>query len=96
MAESELFDLMPNMNWNFWAPLCHDLLDRHVLMYRAGTLIFAHEQVSCVYLLGISSKLGVFVECIKYVGCIHWEYQVSWVYLLGVISMLDIFIGCVK
>ena len=45
MAECELFDLVPNLTWSFWAPLCHDLLDRHVLTYRAGTLIFAHEQV---------------------------------------------------
>ena len=45
MAECELFDLVPNLTWSLWAPLCHDLLDRHVLTYRAGTLIFAHEQV---------------------------------------------------
>ena len=51
MAECELLDLIPNLTWNFLAPLCHDLLDRHVLTYRAGTLIFAHEQV-CITTLG--------------------------------------------
>ncbi|XP_071510477.1 nephrocystin-3-like [Diadema antillarum] len=44
IAESELFDLIPDLTWNQWAPLCHDLIDRHVMTFKAGVITFAHEQ----------------------------------------------------
>ncbi|XP_038047138.1 nephrocystin-3-like [Patiria miniata] len=45
VSESELFHLTPDLTWVTWAPLCYDLLDRHVFTYRAGSLTFAYEQV---------------------------------------------------
>ncbi|XP_022107345.1 nephrocystin-3-like [Acanthaster planci] len=45
VSESELFQLIPDLTWVTWAPLCYDLLDCHVFTYRAGSLTFAHEQV---------------------------------------------------
>ena len=44
--ESELFVLVPGVSWSFWAPLCDALMDRHIVTFQSGLLVFAHEQVS--------------------------------------------------
>ncbi len=45
LSESELFEILPGLTWNFWAPVSIALLDQHILMFRSGLLVFAHEQV---------------------------------------------------
>ncbi|XP_041472246.1 nephrocystin-3-like isoform X2 [Lytechinus variegatus] len=44
ISELELFDLIPDLTWNHWAPLCHDLINRHVMTFKAGVVTFAHTQ----------------------------------------------------
>ncbi|KAK2146989.1 hypothetical protein LSH36_575g02042 [Paralvinella palmiformis] len=44
VSESELMYLCPDITWNNWAPLCDALLDRYILTYRSGLLVFAHQQ----------------------------------------------------
>eukprot|EP00057_Strongylocentrotus_purpuratus_P034426 XP_795144.4 PREDICTED: nephrocystin-3 [Strongylocentrotus purpuratus] len=44
ISELELFDLIPDLTWNHWAPLCHDLINRHVMTFKAGVVTFAHAQ----------------------------------------------------
>ncbi|ELT90543.1 hypothetical protein CAPTEDRAFT_219276 [Capitella teleta] len=45
LCDHELFELIPNLSWNFWVPLCEALMERHILTRRSGLLICAHEQV---------------------------------------------------
>ncbi|XP_033113805.1 nephrocystin-3-like [Anneissia japonica] len=60
IAESELFHLVPELTWLFWASLMYDLINRHVLNYRAGLIFFAHEQVNEAvqirYCMGVHEK----------------------------------------
>ncbi|XP_071941741.1 nephrocystin-3-like [Antedon mediterranea] len=60
IAESELFHLIPELTWIFWSPLLYDLINRHVLNYRAGLISFAHEQVmeavQIRYCMGVHEK----------------------------------------
>ena len=36
LAESELFDLLPGLVWNFWAPVCNAFTDRHLITLQSG------------------------------------------------------------
>ena len=46
LCDHELFDLIPNLTWNFWVPVLEALVERHILTRRSGLLVCAHEQVS--------------------------------------------------
>jgi hypothetical protein len=48
ISESELMDLCPTLTWNTWAPMCDALIDRYILTFRSGLLVFAHQQVTLI------------------------------------------------
>ena len=34
LSETELFEVLPQLNWNFWSPVLLAFQDRHILSYR--------------------------------------------------------------
>lgn len=44
ISEAELFEILPDLTWNVWAPMCDAMADRLILTFRSGLLVFAHEQ----------------------------------------------------
>lgn len=44
VSEYQLFRLFSDFTWNLWSPLCTILLDRLILRFKSGLLVFAHEQ----------------------------------------------------
>lgn len=45
LGDWECLALLPNISWNFWAVLTHTLLNFNVIVYRAGLICLAHDQV---------------------------------------------------
>ena len=46
LGDWECLELLPMMDWNFWAMLTHTLLNFNIIVYRAGLICLAHDQVS--------------------------------------------------
>ena len=44
LSETELFSIISGMSWNYWAPIFSALSERHILKYRAGLLVFSHQE----------------------------------------------------
>ncbi|PIK40571.1 putative nephrocystin-3 [Apostichopus japonicus] len=44
VPESALFDLVPELTWNTWAPVCQELQDRYILTVKCGLLNYAYKQ----------------------------------------------------
>ena len=56
LCESEMFAVVPSLTWNFWAPMCDALVDRHIIVIRSGVLVFRHDEVILIQDISLFSS----------------------------------------